>query len=443
MWVHGAGNGEWPSLHLVDGNGSALVLRGPNVTWTGWQQVTFTVPQGAVYPLKVRRFYAPEIKAAAKYQSELIIDELAALVPPSLQMPAAPFLTDRVVIRDGTVDGAPWRFAVMSDSQFVAANPDSDIVAQARRTLREIKAAGPDFVIINGDFVDTAFPQDFALAKRILDEELRGELPYYYIPGNHEIMGAPITNFQAVFGDVNRVLDHKGTRFVMLNSGDGSLHVAQLNMLRQALDTATGNVVVMHHHPPRDPTPAKASQLGDRKEAALIEQWLGEWENATGQQAVFIGAHVGTFYAGRVDGVPYFINGNSGKGPSTPANEGGFTGWTHFGVYGSELKAEVQAHVNGLSLTAPADAKLLTPVTVTAAVEQTGRTVPVAAPVSADWTGSANVYIGPAFGLRPWHHAWFDPESGKLLPLRQSGSVDLSVTVNGVTATATIALTPR
>ncbi|MGK5512374.1 metallophosphoesterase family protein, partial [Brevibacillus formosus] len=89
------------------------------------------------------------------------------------------------------------------------ADPDSDLVAQARRTLREVKAAKPDFLVINGDFVDTAYPADFALAKRILDEELGGELPYYYVPGNHEIMGAPIANFRAAFGDTQRVFDHK------------------------------------------------------------------------------------------------------------------------------------------------------------------------------------------------------------------------------------------
>ena len=125
-----------------------------------------------------------------------MIDDLVAKVSPTVQTPPEEPRTDRVVLRDGTVDGATWRFAVLSDAQFVAADPDSDLVAQARRTLREVKAAKPDFLIIDGDFVDTAYPADFALAKRILDEELGGELPFYYVPGNHEIMGAPITNFR-------------------------------------------------------------------------------------------------------------------------------------------------------------------------------------------------------------------------------------------------------
>lgn len=449
MWIHGKGDGEWASLHFVDANGANQVLRGGNVTWTGWQQVTFEVPQGIAYPLKLRRFYAPEIRAAAQYQSELIIDEIVAKVPPSVDLPVEPQRTDSVVIADGNTDSAPWRFAVASDAQFVAADPDSDLVRAARRTLQEIKAERPDFLLINGDFVDTAFPQDFALAKRILDEELAGELPYYYIPGNHEIMGAPITNFKAVFGETHRTFDHKGTRFISLNSAPGSLRLAefdQIAKLRQDLDSAVSDaavssVVVLFHHPPRDPEPNKASQLGDRKEAALIEKWLAEFEARSGKETTFVGAHVGTFHADRVDGVPYLINGNMGKAPATPPERGGFTGWTMFGVNPSGLQAEFRAHVDALAVNAPASIPFGQSVPVGATLTQGGRPVPVALPVSADWTGSPNVHIGALRDLRPWHVAWFNPATGRLLSLRSSGSITLTVTVNEITSSATISLT--
>ncbi|MEU7994899.1 phosphodiester glycosidase family protein [Micromonospora sp. NPDC049060] len=468
MWIHGNGTGEWPSLHLHDAQDTQHVLRGPLITWTGWKYVEFAVPAGVQYPVRIRRFYVAETNAAAQYRSEVIIDDLVAKVPPTVDVPAEKPRTDRVVLRDGTVDGAPWRFAVLSDAQFVAANPDSDLVAQARRTLREVKAAKPDFLVINGDFVDTAYPADFALAKRLLDEELGGEVPYYYVPGNHEIMGAPIANFRAAFGDTERTFDHKGTRFVTLNSSTGSLRGGgfdQVRMLREALDSATGDpavnsVVVLHHHPPRDPSPAKASQLGDRKEAALLEQWLADFQHRTGKGAAFVGGHVGTFHADRVDGVPYLINGNSGKNPSTPADQGGFTGWTEFGVDPVSpaeadrarrnplvegprwVSAETHAHVDALTLTAPASVAVGAPATVTATVTQPGgRTVPVAAPVSADWSASPNVHVGSILGLKPWHVARFDPATGKLTALRPGAQVKLAVAVNGARAEATITLT--
>lgn len=41
--------------------------------------------------------------------------------------------------------------------------------------------------------------------------------------------------------------------------------------------------------------------------------------------------------------------------------------------------------------------------------------------------------------MRAWHPAWFDPATGKLTA-PHSGSVVLSVTVNGVQAQATVTL---
>ncbi|MFG1765988.1 phosphodiester glycosidase family protein [Micromonospora parva] len=469
MWIHGNGTGEWPSLHLHDAQDTQHVLRGPLITWTGWRYVEFAVPAGVQYPVRVRRFYVAETNAAAQYSSEVIIDDLVAKVPPTVDVPAVPPRTDRVVVRDGTVDGAPWRFAVLSDAQFVAADPDSDLVAQARRTLREVKAARPDFLLINGDFVDTAYPADFALAKRILDEELGDALPWYYVPGNHEIMGAPISNFEAAFGATSRVFDHNGTRFVTLNSSTGTLRGGgfdQVRMLRQALDTAAtdrrvGSVVVLHHHPARDPSPAQASQLGDRKEAALLEQWMADFQHRTGKGALFVGGHVGTFHADRVDGVPYVINGNAGKTPSTPADQGGFTGWTEFGVDPVTpaeaerarrdpltegpvwVDAEFHAHADRLTVAAPASVAVGSPATVTATLTQPdGRTVPIAAPVSADWSASPGVHVGSAAGVRPWHTARFDPATGTLTALRP-GSMVLAVTVNGVSTETAITLTAR
>ncbi|MFE0153384.1 phosphodiester glycosidase family protein [Nonomuraea sp. NPDC059007] len=466
LWINSTGKGEWPSLEFYDAQGQSQILRGPFLTWTGWKYVEFQVPPGVSYPLKLRRFYVAETKADASYTNEILIDGLVAKVPPPVQAPPAEKIADPVV--KASVEAMPWRFAVMSDAQFVARDPDSDIVRNARRTLREIKAAKPDFLLINGDLVDEASPADFALAKKILDEELGGELKYQYIPGNHEVMGGKIDNFRAVFGDTYRSFDHKGTRFVTLDTSRLNVRGGgfdQVALLRERLDAAAkdpaiGSVAVLFHVPPRDPTPGKGSQLGDRKEAALVEQWLADFQRETGKGAAYIGAHVGTFHASRVDAVPYFINGNSGKNPATAPGDGGFTGWSLWGVdpvtpreaehvrrnwfvdAPAWIGTQVRPHVDELTLTAPATVAVGRPAAVTAAVKQGARQVPVAYPVSASWSGSPALHIGARSGVRPWHKAVLDPETGTLTALRE-GSIVVAVTVNGVKREATIALTAR
>ncbi|MGA6870864.1 phosphodiester glycosidase family protein [Streptomyces pratensis] len=466
LWIKGDGNGAWPTLHLKDAAGSDQLLRGPYITWTGWRQVTFTVPPGAPAPLSVHRFYLAETAAARQYTGEIVIDGLTAQVPPTVDLPEQARNADPLIDTATVTEARDWQFAVMSDAQFVARDPDSALVRQARRTLREIKAVRPDFLVVNGDLVDEGSPADLAFARQILDEELGDSLPWYYVPGNHEVMGGGIDDFVAEFGPARRTFDHEGTRVITLDTSGLSLRSGgfdQIKELRAQLDAAAtdrsvGSVMLIEHVPPRDPTAQQGSRLSDRKEAALLEQWLADFRRTTGKGAAFIGSHVGVFDASRVDGVPYLVNGNAGKAPAGPADEGGFTGWSLVGadrvLPGEQASArrqpwrggpdwvsvQTRAHVDALTLTAPSQLVRGRSAAVTAQVTQGTRTVPAAFPLSADWTGSPNIHIGGPDGARARHIATLDPATGTLTALR-TGTVTLAVTVNGVLRQAEIMIT--
>ena len=121
----------------------------------------------------------------------------------------------------------------------MAANPDSDAVDGARRTLKEIQGAEPDMLVINGDFVDEAAAEDFALAQQILDEEWTEDIPYVYVPGNHEVMGGEISNFEDAFGPTATERSLGRTKAITLNTASGSLRdgdTDQLQMLEEALE---------------------------------------------------------------------------------------------------------------------------------------------------------------------------------------------------------------
>lgn len=466
LWIKGDGNGAWPTLHLKDAAGSDHLLRGPYVTWTGWRQVVFPVPAGAATPLSVFRFYLAETAANRQYTGRIVVDGLTAQVPPAIDLPAPQRVADPLVDPAAVTGARDWRFAVMSDAQFVARDPDSALVRQARRTLREIRAAGPDFLVVNGDLVDEGAPADLAFARRVLQEELGDDVPWYYVPGNHEVMGGRIGDFVAEFGPAHRVFDHRGTRFVTLDTSSLSLRgggIEQIRELRAQLDAAASDprvqsVMVVEHVPPRDPTVQKASQLGDRKEAALVEDWLAGFRRSTGKGAALIGSHVGVFHASHVEGVPYLVNGNSGKNPAAPAGEGGFTGWSMVGVdavgpaeqaaarrapFGPRpdwVSVQTRAHVDDVRLDAPPTVAPGTAAQVGASVLQGTRRVPAAWPVSVDWSGSPGLHIGRTEDARARHVASFDPATGRLTGLRQ-GAVTIAVTVGGVTRTTAVAVT--
>ncbi len=450
VWIKGDGHGAWPSLELTDAAGASQVLRGDHVDWEGWRHLTLPVPEGAAYPLTVKRFYLAETRPGEQYKGDVVVDGLTAQTPPDVELPSAARPQDPLISTAADVEGRDWRFAVLSDAQFVAREPDGENAEQARRTLREVKAAAPDFVVVNGDFVDEGSPEDLAYAHRMLDEELGNEVKWYYVPGNHEVMGGEIDNFVEEFGPARRTFDHKGTRFVTLDTSSLTLRgggYSQFTELRRQLDAAAKDpsvrsVAVIQHVPPRDPMPQAASQLTDRREAQLLEDWLSEFRERSGKGAAFVGGHVGAFDASRVDGVPYLVNGNSGKGPAARPEQGGFTGWSLLGVDrrapgGDWISVQTRAHVDDLRLRAPERLAVGDAGEASATVVQgeggSARKVPVDWPVSADWRGSRGVCVdkdarpgGPPARCT----VGLDSATGELRGLRP-GTVTLSVTVNG------------
>lgn len=465
LWMKGDGNGTWARIQIRKGDGTSTNVDAPQgLAWHDWRKFTFPIPAGTAYPIKIMAVRLMETRGTVTYRGDMSVARLSALVPAETELPVAPYITDPVVVTNGTVDNRPLRVAVMSDAQFVGRDPNSYLVKGARRTLKEIVAAKPDFLVINGDFTDESNDIDFDLAKQILAEEIGDQLPYQYVPGNHEIMGQPIANFIKYFGSNTSVHDINGTRLITLDSSSGKLSagsIDQLKLLEDKLAEAAANpdvtgVVVFHHHPIDDPSPDKLSQLADRTEAAALDRIFAEFR-AGGKQIAHINAHVGTFHASSRDGVSRIINGNSAKAPSTAANRGGFVGWTMLGIDPARglvssdpetvsdrigwLQAETRPWVDEVAITAEGregsewDLAEGESLTVKGSFVQDGRTIPVTWPVSAKWSGDRIAFAGeeaPADAV-----ASFDPTTGAFTALKQ-GLAELRLTVNGHEAKVTI-----
>ncbi|MFU8945386.1 phosphodiester glycosidase family protein [Mycetocola zhadangensis] len=462
MWIHGDGNGAWPRLQVKTGNGVTTNLDGALVDWEGWKEVTFAVPAGTAYPLQLERIRMMETRSAVSYQGEVTIAGISTIVAPDVDQPTASVVYDDVIVTDGTVDDRAQRIAVMSDAQFVARNPDGAIVQAARRTLQEIVAEKPDLLVINGDLVDEASVADFDLARTILDEEVGDTIPWIYVPGNHEVMGGAIVNFEAEFGDTTQTKRLGKTLVVTLNTANGSLAKSdskQLGMLEDALaeaanDSRISGVVVFAHHPANDPLPSKASQLSDRNEAAALEGALAEFRADSGKSIATVNAHVGVFHATSFDGVSSLINGNSGKGPSGTPETGGFTGWTMLGlnpsagVVGSSptpvldrtawMRAETKPRVDEVLLNAPTVMTVGESVTIDASILQDeGREVPVQWPMSADWAGTSVVIDAGQAKERAASVLRFNPTTKQLTAV-SAGTATLDLTVNGETVSVEV-----
>ncbi|NOK62478.1 MAG: 3',5'-cyclic AMP phosphodiesterase CpdA [Chloroflexi bacterium AL-W] len=426
---------------------------------TDWQYLEVDVPAGLQYPLYLRRIYAVEISAERAYESSLVFDDLVVQVAPPIDLPQPSITPDPLVLIDEELGPERWTFAVLADTQVYATVPDSFEVQLMRQALQQIVAADPDFLLIPGDLVDIAQPADFELAFNILAEELGDPYPFpvYIIPGNHErdpVTTGTLDNYIATGLPTRQTFDYQGTRFILLDSSNGRFRTdfTQLDELKQALDEAVTdeavqNVVVMTHYPTNDPLPTDNSQLTDRLEVALMEQWLTTFREQSGKEVVYVSGHAHVADFERVDGVPYVVLPSGGKVPyGEPAN-GGFNGWMLFGVdptaeTGDQFRIEVQPLLEEATLTMPETIDIGETISVEAMGNQVReRQIPLRYPATVQWQGSYNLFIGTGEAAEraaryPRYAAVLDPVTLDLTTLRE-GTIALRVDANGAQATAT------
>ncbi|WBB67680.1 phosphodiester glycosidase family protein [Micromonospora sp. WMMD812] len=465
-------------LGYSDANGKGSGVYGTAlVASDDWQYATFTLPANTAFPIAISGFQGINTSVPQQRAGTFLLNRIEADVPSSIDLPEQPELQpDRLVSPDGSLERGfgTWTFASLSDVQFTADNPNLTQVATA--ALQRIRQTNPDLVILNGDITDRGLPQDLALARQVLTDAgcdlipvgqepaeystpgpRTGKVPCYYVPGNHESYGlnntqSDLSAFKAEFGQPYRTFDHKGTRFILLASSLGTLRGTawdQLPMMQKALDDAkrdpsVRNVVVAAHHPVDDPAETKASQLGDRDEAALVEKLLTDFRDSSRKGAVMFGSHAQIANVHRVDGVPYVVLPSSGKDPYGTPDRGGFTGWVNWSVNSLRnaeqqwLEADVRAFAQSITLNAPEalevdkTAQLSGSIVQPQGVSTGSRVVPLRYPMSVHWSGSSSLAIGTgaeavAGARRAGKVAILDPQTRTLTALRR-GSVTVTVT---------------
>jgi len=449
----------------ADGVRKSMLIAGPR---PGENALEWTLPTDTKFPIRIAEVQVIETRTALQAPGEVVFEAIEADLAPEIALPPVePLRPDPLISPDGRFrERDDWTFATLSDVQFTAANPELTKVAVA--ALARIRRDEPDLVVLNGDIVDTGTAADVALARATLEAggcdliaagmppapPEPGTVPCYYVPGNHESYGAggsqgTLDAWIAEFGRPYRTFDHKGTRFVLLNSALGTLRASgfdQLPMLEQALENARGdravrNVVVFAHHPVDDPDEKQASQLGDRREVALVKKLLADFRRDSGKGAAMIGSHAQIVDTRREEGVPFQVLPSSGKAPSGTPDRGGFTGYVRWSLDRDAdaaeqwLTADVRAFAQSMTLDVPERLEVGDSATLSGSIMQPSgvqpgtRVVPLAYPMSVHWSGSRCLAIGDdeEAARRAGNVAILDPVTRELTALR-GGAVEIRVT---------------
>ncbi|MFL4902067.1 phosphodiester glycosidase family protein [Streptomyces sp. MMS24-I2-30] len=475
LWVYGDGRGHWLRAMLrSQGTTNVPFTFTTAVDWTGWRQVVGDLPAGFSDPVTLLRLYIAETSQTNKNAGQLTFDALAAQVGQQPDTTEAP-QPDPYVIEQGGLPHGRWTFAVLSDLHVsAAAGPDSFSARQAALALDQAVADKPDFILINGDFVDNNGAADFDLANKLLSEHVPSGLPVHWTPGNHEA-GLSATGgldaFLAATGRPNKqVFDHKGTRFILLDSHTGDMRTSdwdqvpllESELAKAAKDRSVTGVVVSFHHPLHDPSGAEASQLSDQLQAGLIKRWLADFRETSGKPIALFTGHAHTASVTRADGVLEVTTPAVGKTPYSSPDQGGFFGWMNVGVDPRPariragqpspetrdwLQAESRPLIDGITLSAPGQIPVgsRAAVSATATTSEFGLTFPLRFPASVVWGGDSGLVVArSASEVRtatrgPKTRAVLDLTSGTLIAVRP-GTVTVTVTSGGLTGTATVDL---
>jgi 3',5'-cyclic-AMP phosphodiesterase len=120
------------------------------------------------------------------------------------------------------------------------------------RAISEVNDLRPDLVICSGDLTSFGFKQEYAEAKRYLDEIECESL--VVVPGNHDSRNVGYLHFEELFGDRNSVLRHGGVTVVAVDSTEPDLDHGQIGRGRyswieeQFQPACELRIFVLHHH---------------------------------------------------------------------------------------------------------------------------------------------------------------------------------------------------
>ncbi|MFC2129403.1 metallophosphoesterase [Bacteroidota bacterium] len=111
-----------------------------------------------------------------------------------------------------------FSFVQVCDPQLGMGGYEHD-TATLGQAVRQINALNVDFVIFCGDLVNHAGDNSYSDFKNIIAELI---IPYYYIPGNHDIGMVPndtsLAFYRSTMGEDYFSFYHKGVPFILTNS---------------------------------------------------------------------------------------------------------------------------------------------------------------------------------------------------------------------------------
>lgn len=221
-----------------------------------------------------------------------------------------------------------------------------------------MNSEGISFLVHLGDMTPTGADAEF---NAFTDTIAALDVPYYPVPGNHDVRSDGLATYSARFGPKQHSFDWGGYKFVFLNDSDERMAGDQLEWLDGVLTGELPTFVFMHV-PAVDPRGLDHSILDPEAAQSFMDLVTNPDRHVL---AVFNG-HVHLFDSREEDGVLFVNSGGGGAGLYEVPEAGGYHHYTVVDVSGEEVrvtprKTDVPEIAQDLVLTADGSDLVLTP----------------------------------------------------------------------------------
>lgn len=205
-----------------------------------------------------------------------------------------------------------FSFAVVGDLHIKRANVD-----RLKTMLAMASAEGDSFFIFLGDIVVEGLEQDVKAFRDVLTSQ-GWSLKAFPVIGNHDIYNDGWTNWKKYNGPSHYSFTAGNSRFIAIDTADGSLGEAQSKWLREKVKegSSSKNTFLVSHYLPEVPGQRTYLKLPDDVEALSLMKLASDF----GVRG-WLGAHYHSYLLGKIGGVEYLVAGGGGNKRLPPVRE--------------------------------------------------------------------------------------------------------------------------
>jgi predicted phosphodiesterase len=245
-----------------------------------------------------------------KYQLPVLPLVFLALVPFLNQCVSGSNPEDRFAQSEGLAALTLQTPVAQSDRFSFMAVGDTHLkgdTSRIKRILDSGTSRGSEFFVVLGDIVDRGAWDSYAPLKDLLTTEgWWGK--FFSVLGNHDIVEDSWTHYKAMFGPNHYSFDVGNSRFLVLDTADGTIGDRQWEWLEAELDkTRPANTFILSHYMPVVPDVNTYLKLSNSEEAAKM---LGLCTRK--QVTAVLGGHYHSYTARTLGGTRYIVAGGGG-----------------------------------------------------------------------------------------------------------------------------------